>query len=69
MKISYPVYIKPEGESVYELAQKIAKEKEEGKIGDKVFLSLPNGKDIELRGNTVSEIRDSIGVQCKYTRF
>ena len=70
MKIFFPVYIKPDkGQTIYELATEIAAKKETGEIGDKVFLSLPDGTDIELKGCTVSDIRDSISKQYKETRF
>lgn len=70
MKVFYPVYIRPEnGQSVYELAKEIAVEKASGKIGDKIFVSLPNGNDIEIKGETEDDIRDSIARQYKYTKF
>jgi len=72
MKISKEViaYITPDkGQSVYELAQEIYAEKQNGKIGDKIFLNLPEGKTISITGETINDIRDSIATQCKPTSF
>lgn len=70
MKISFPSYIRPDkGQTVYELAVEIYNEKQMGNIGDKMFLTLPDGSDIELKGSTVSEIRDSISTQYKESHF
>jgi uncharacterized FAD-dependent dehydrogenase len=54
-------YITPDkGQTVLELSKEIAEAKESKKIGDKVFLNLPNGKSILVEGKTTEEIRDSI---------
>jgi len=64
-------YITPdEGQSIIELAGEIETAKKEGKIGEKIFLNLPNGEKISLTGQTTSELRDSIATQwAGDTRF
>lgn len=70
MQISIPVYIKPnKGQGIYDLATEIFNEKAKGNIGDKVFLTLPNGSDIEIRGDTVEQIRDSIAMRFIGSHF
>ena len=64
MKIEVPVYITPEkGQWIICLAEEIANAKKEGKIGNLIFLNLPDGKVIKIEGDTTSEIRDSICTQ------
>ena len=70
MEKSIPVYIKPDkGQSIYQLATEIYNDKMMGNLGDKIFLTLPDGSDIELKGKTVEEIRDSISTQFKESHF
>ena len=70
MKKYIPIYIEPDaGQGVLALAKEIYKMKEDNKEnGYKVFLILPE-KTIEVSGENVEDIRDSIATQCKYTTF
>ena len=57
-------YVTPdEGQGVFGLAKEIAEAKRKKEIGDKVFLELPDGNNISIKGNTAEEIRDSIMTQ------
>ena len=59
-------YITPdEGQTVLELSKEIAEAKQSEKIGDKVFLNLPNGETIQIEGESTEQIRDSIMTQWK----
>ena len=70
MKTFYPVYFKPEpGEGILQVAQMIYAKKQEGEVGDVMFLVLPNDQTVQIKGNTVAEIRDSIGTQCEFSVF
>lgn len=53
------------GQGVLDLSNEIAEAKKRKKIGDKIFLNLPDGKKISIEGNTAEEIRDSIMTQWK----
>jgi len=70
IRIEIPVYITPsKGQSVYDVAKEIFEAKQEGKIGNKIFLNHPDGRIITLTGETINDIRDSISTQCKEESF
>ena len=70
MKKMMPVYITPDkGQTLYELACEIYYYIHSEQDGKKIFLILPDESVIEVKGETITEIRDSIGTQCAYGRF
>lgn len=70
MKIVVPVVIVPEkGESIWELSGEIFEAIKQGKIGDLIFVRLPNDRLVEIKGKKREDIRDDISTNFIETHF